>query len=190
MTCIVGIAEPSGRILMGADSAGVAEWSVDIRADRKVFIRNEMIFGFTTSFRMGQLLQYKLSIPDHPTGMPDYEYLVSRLIDGVRECFRTGGYSEKDKEVEKGGDFLLGYRDNLYQICSDFQVGQREDRFDSIGSGANIALGSLFSTSKFISNNEERIRMAMDAATHLNIGVRPPFHILSLEPNKPRDNNE
>jgi hypothetical protein len=50
VTCIAGIVDANGKILMAADSAGVGitDWSVRVRADRKLFIREKMIFGFTT----------------------------------------------------------------------------------------------------------------------------------------------
>jgi hypothetical protein len=151
-----------------------------IRADRKVFIREKMIFGFTTSFRMGQLLQYRLTIPRHPKGMSDYEYLVTEVIEAVRRCFRDGGFSEKQSEQEKGGDFLLGYHGRLYHISSDFQVGLREENYDAIGCGSEVALGALYATSKTDLSSVERIGLALEAAAHLNMGVRGPFHTMVL----------
>jgi len=57
MTCIVGLIDKeSKKIYMGGDSAGVANYSLSVRKDPKVFKRYGFIFGFTSSFRMGQLL--------------------------------------------------------------------------------------------------------------------------------------
>jgi ATP-dependent protease HslVU (ClpYQ) peptidase subunit len=64
MTCIVGMVE-NGKVYIGGDSAGVSGFDYHIREDQKVFQNGDMIFGFTSSFRMGQLLQYSLKIPDH-----------------------------------------------------------------------------------------------------------------------------
>lgn len=63
MTCIVGLVD-KGSIYMGGDSAGVAGLSVTTRADEKVFLNGPFIMGFTTSFRMGQILRYKFVPPD------------------------------------------------------------------------------------------------------------------------------
>lgn len=74
MTCIAGIVDSLGNIHIAADSAGYAEGSVTIRIDEKVFIRNEFIFGITSSFRMGQLLRFSLKPPKHPKGMSRVSY--------------------------------------------------------------------------------------------------------------------
>lgn len=57
MTCIVGYAV-DGNVYMGGDSAGVGEgYSLQIRAEEKVFLKGSMIFGFTTSFRIWDMPQ-------------------------------------------------------------------------------------------------------------------------------------
>ena len=62
MTCIVGLVH-EGVVYIGGDSAGVAGLSLTVRADEKVFQNGEFLMGFTTSFRMGQLLRYSLKPP-------------------------------------------------------------------------------------------------------------------------------
>ena len=63
-TCIVAYNDRKNKILyIGGDSAGVGDLSVRIRKDPKIFEKSGMLFGYTSSFRMGQLLQYKLVIP-------------------------------------------------------------------------------------------------------------------------------
>ena len=180
MTCIVGLVDSSGGVYMGADSAGVEGDVMHIRFDRKVFTRGEMIFGFTESFRMGQLLQYKLNVPSHPKGISDHEYLVTHFVSAVTRCFRSCGFLKSKDTQNEVGTFLLGYRMNLYRVSSDFDVGIRSDGFDAVGQGHQVALGSLFSTHKLIEEPERRIQLALEASVHFNTGVRPPFKILSI----------
>ena len=61
MTCIVGLVH-EGVVYIGGDSAGVGGMSLTVRADEKVFQNGEFLMGFTTSFRMGQLLRYSLKL--------------------------------------------------------------------------------------------------------------------------------
>ena len=61
MTCIVGMLN-KGKVIIGADSAGVSGLDVQIRKDPKVFITGEFVIGCTTSFRMIELLQFSLKI--------------------------------------------------------------------------------------------------------------------------------
>lgn len=97
MTCIVGLVE-GNRVLMGGDSAGVAGLNLCVRADRKVFCNGPMVFGFTTSFRMGQLLRHALSVPARHPDVDIERFMVTTFIDAVRECLKSHGWSEKDKE--------------------------------------------------------------------------------------------
>lgn len=52
MTCVVAL-KHDGRVYMGADSAGVGGYSLQIRNDPKIYRVKDLLFGFTTSFRMG-----------------------------------------------------------------------------------------------------------------------------------------
>ncbi|MFA5385644.1 MAG: hypothetical protein WC364_13495 [Eubacteriales bacterium] len=182
MTCIAGLID-SGIVYMGADSAGVAGYDLSIRADQKVFISGSFLMGFTTSFRMGQLLRYKLDPPKHPYTdngqlMDEYKYMVTIFIDAVRQCLKDGGYALKDKEQEQGGTFLVGYRGRLFQVEDDYQVGELLDGFAAVGCGDQVALGSLYSTRGEPPVN--RIRMALEAAERYSAGVRHPFVIERL----------
>lgn len=194
MTCIVGLVD-NGKVYIGGDSAGVDErWNLTIRADKKVFSRKfptfdhyeEMLLGFTTSFRMGQLLQYQLEIP--PTGgwsFPEqlFEYMATVFVDTVRKCLKEGGFAEKDKEAEKGGAFLVGFRGRLFCVENDYQVAEALDGYYAIGYGAAPALGVLYATPTLPPRT--RIEMALGAAEHFNIGVRAPFTILESGKTEP-----
>ena len=56
MTCIAGLVHDETVYLAG-DSAGTSGWNLTVRADPKVFANDSYVMGFTTSFRMGQLLR-------------------------------------------------------------------------------------------------------------------------------------
>ena len=101
ITCIVRL-EFDGKVWIGADSAGVAGYSLVIRADEKVFIKNDFIFGFTDSFRMGQLLRYRFEPPKHHPDDDLMEFMSTDFIDAVRKCFKDYGFAEKKDEVERG----------------------------------------------------------------------------------------
>lgn len=176
MTCIVGLVD-KGDVYIGGDSAGVAGLSISIRADEKVFGNGPFIMGFTSSFRMGQLLRYKFSPPAQTIHQNDMEYMVTSFIDACRQCFRTNGFGDKD--ATHGGTFLVGYKGNLYTVESDFQVGKLHAPFDAVGCGSDLALGALYASEKM--SPEDRINLALGAASTFSAGVAPPFVILKLE---------
>lgn len=177
MTCIVGIADGS-KVWIGGDSAGVDGWNLILRADTKVFANGPMLFGFTSSFRMGQLLRHSLIIPPQHED-PDDKWLCTTFIDAVRQCLKDGGYTTTKEGAEVGGCFIIGYKGQLYMVASDFQVAKPSEQYAAIGSGDHYALGSLHSST---GQPERRIRTALQAAAHFSIGVSAPFHVIKGAP--------
>ena len=178
MTCIVGFIE-GDDIWMGGDSAAASGWSLTVRADQKVFRNDSMLFGFTTSFRMGQLLRFALKIPDHDPRLEIEKYMTTCFIDAVRECLKAHGWASKEKESEQGGSFLVGYKGKLFRVDGDYQVGIPADGYDAVGCGGDIARGALFATPHL--SGLSRADMALRAAERCSAGVRGPFHIEVLE---------
>jgi ATP-dependent protease HslVU (ClpYQ) peptidase subunit len=177
MTCIAGLVH-DGQVYIGGDSAGVGPgWDLTVRADEKVFKNGDFLFGFTTSFRMGQLLRYVLTPPVPHEAQDVDQFMVGDFVDAVRACLKAGGFATKDKEQEGGGTFLVGYRGRLYVIHEDYQVARPVDAYAAVGAGNSFALGSLFSSEGGAPG--ERVRTALSAAEAHSAGVRGPFLILS-----------
>jgi hypothetical protein len=172
VTCIVGL-EVGGNVYMGADSAGVTGWDMTVRADTKLFERGPFMMGFTSSFRMGDLLRYSLVVPEHPDGMTDREYLSTRFVDAVRTCLKEGGLAKTENDVESGGTFLLAYRGHIYAIHDDYQVEQSIDGFLAVGCASQVALGVLWASVNV--SPMIRIEQALIAAEHFSAGVRRPW---------------
>ena len=176
MTCIAAVVH-NNMVYMGADSAGVAGFSLVVREDQKVFTNGEFIIGFTSSFRMGQLLRYAFKPPEYRADKKElHEYMVTDFIDAVRTCLKDGGYAQIDKGEETGGCFLVGVRGRLFEIEPDFQVGELACHYDAVGCGYHLALGALTVTQEM--EPHKRIRLALEAAEQFSAGVRGPFTIL------------
>lgn len=177
MTCIVGIVH-DGKVTIGADSAGVGGLDIQNRKDVKVFTNGGFVIGCTTSFRMIQLLQYKLSAPKRHPDTDVMRFMVTDFIEEVRKLFREGGFTTKEKEAESGGTFLVGHSGRLFRIDSDFQVGERADGFDACGCGESYALGSMAALSEL--GPQVRLQRALETAAHFSAGVRGPFVFASV----------
>lgn len=174
MTCIVGI-EHAGAVTIGGDAAAVEGLRLTVRTDPKVFFVDDFLIGFEDSFRMGQLLRYRLRVPSQKCD-DDFEFMATTFVDAVRKCFTAGGFSRNDDGEESGGSFLVGYGGRLYAIDSDYHVGRARCGFEAIGCGSEFAIGSMASTT---GPAENRVRMALTvAATHC-AGVVAPFTILT-----------
>ena len=177
MTCVVGLVADD-RVYIGVDSAAVSGWTRRATKLRKVFRRGPFLMGYTTSFRMGQLLEHQLDVPPQTEGQSDMAYMVGVFVESVRRLLKERGFARIEANNESGGQFLVGYRGRLYSIESDFQVGEMSDGFDAIGSGADVALGAMMALEGL--KPAQRIRRALEVASHFNMGVSPPYHVTSL----------
>lgn len=186
MTCIVAI-KHNKKIYMGGDSLGTdSHMNKVVRTDEKVFIKDDMIFGFCGSFRMGQILRYVMQAPERPEGIDDMHYLVGYWIPVLIETFSEHGFrgpksEDTHDETKTGGDFLLGYRGTLYQIEEDFQVGIPAPQYAAIGCGGEYALGAIH-TAKLLGEDDPKklILTALDVAENFSAGVQRPFKVLSI----------
>lgn len=182
MTCIVGLVE-HGSVWMGADSLSgdTAQWHVTTERTPKVFQRGDLLIGFTTSWRMGQLLRWKLTVPAHPDGQDAHEWMATAFVDAVRDCLKAGGFAKKENEVEQGGQFLVGYRGRLFCVWGDYHVAEPDEAYASVGCGYDYALGALHATAGNGHAPPCRVEAALSAAAHYSAYVRGPFRVLSLD---------
>lgn len=176
MTCIIGIVNDE-KIYMGADSLGSAGCHCVTRKDVKVFKKNDFIFGYTSSYRMGQLIRFNFTPPKIHEEQDVFEYMVVEFIPELRTCLKNGGFTKINNNEETGGAFLVGFKKRLFMIDNDFQVGEAMANYDSVGCGYEIALGSLFSTT---GKPKNRILTALCAAEEFSNGVRKPFIVEEL----------
>lgn len=179
MTCIAGLVD-SGRVYLGGDSAGTdANFAIACRQEPKVFRVGELAIGFCQSFRMGQILHFVMDPPPF-TGHDPERWMVRKFIPAAQRAFKAGGYGKEKSGERTGGTFLVGVRGRLFVVESDYQVGERTDRFDAIGCGADAALGALYATPG--GDPGERLRIALEAAEATSAAVRRPFRYVATDP--------
>lgn len=89
MTCIVGL-KHKDKVYIGGDSLGAnTAFQKTVRADEKVFQKDDMIFGFTSSFRMGQILRYSFFPPARIENITDMQYLRNIYSCINKNIFRS-----------------------------------------------------------------------------------------------------
>lgn len=181
MTCIVGyLDKKTNKVTIGADSAGVGGYDISIRKDVKVFRNKDFIIGCTSSFRMIQLLRFKFK-PPYINDKEIYEYMCTDFVDGVRQCFKDGGFIKKQCDVESGGQFLIAYKDRLFAIHDDFQVAENINSIDAVGCGADYALGAILVLDTLDLSTNDKITRALEYTAFLSAGVAAPFNLLTTE---------
>lgn len=189
MTAIAGIIHDS-RVHIGGDSAGVGGLTLTIRKDTKVFTHPQRepgkpevpdfwAFGYTTSFRMGQILQYAFTPPVLPADTDVHRFMCTTFVDAMRTTFKDSGWARTDSGVEETGQFLVGVGDRLFVIDSDYQVGEPADGYAAVGCGHDLANGALHATKDLGMGPRDRLERALSAAAHHSAGVAPPFAYVS-----------
>lgn len=176
MTCIVGVAH-EGCVWIGGDSAGVSGYDIAARVDTKVFKRGPYVLGFTDSFRMGQLLRWAFDVPTPPARGLE-RFMCTTFIDAARDCLKAGGWATSRSDQEAGGTFLVGVRGRLFEVYSDYQVGETRNGFSAVGCGAAYALGVLDLTGRQQMEPRSRARLALETAARHSAGVCGPFTIV------------
>jgi ATP-dependent protease HslVU (ClpYQ) peptidase subunit len=179
MTCIVAI-KHEGVVYLGGDSISSDSKNYELRADRKVFTREKgkYVFGFCGSWRVGQLLQHELVIPKQTSKKSDMKYMVTDFIDAVIKLLDENTQLKNENNLAyTDAVFIVGYKGEIYVVDSDFQVARMLSPYTSIGSGGEIALGSLYSTDKLQGIDiRTRLQLALEAAAAYALNVRAPFN--------------
>lgn len=161
---------------IGADSAAVSRERLRSRADPKAFRLGPYVLGFTTSFRMGDVLHYSFSPPEPPSrGLA--RFMATAFVDAARAAFKEAGVAANASGVESCGAFLVGVRGRLFTVESDYQVGAERAGFHAVGSGDQAALGALFATAG-TRDPRARLRTALAAAERFTSDVRRPWRIV------------
>lgn len=189
MTCIVGFVDKKNDcVWMGGDSLGSNGYTKNVETNEKVFHHNlfkDVVMGSTTTFRHIDLLQYSENLfPEidfYKKSEIDRAYMVKTFIPNLISLFQNNIYHEN--AVNKGGNFLLGAKNKLFEIQCDYSVLESATGFASVGCGEDVAMGSLISTTKLKPDLEpkEHIRLALEAAEQACCGVQRPFRIINTK---------
>lgn len=142
MTCIVGI-ENNGHVMMAGDIQGTGYNNKIVHTQSKVFVKKGIAFGYTTSYRFGQILEHNLGDPVVPDDSDDiYRWLITTLIPDIKRALKSADY-------EKGGTCLIGVKNQLWEMQDDFSVLRSKLGYASCGSGYEYAMGSMFTSISF-----------------------------------------
>lgn len=172
MTCIVGVVEKD-HVVLGGDAAATGGNSISLITDPKVFKIGSWIFGGAGSLRFIQVMKYNFEQPK--IGNKDVlRYLCSDFVSEVLKICETSGINKT--ENGKFGGMLIGYKNRLFELDDDLQILENINGLSAIGSGADLALGSLHSTT---GPAHDRCLTALEAAATYNTTVSKPFTIIS-----------
>ena len=187
MTCIVGLIDRKNNVSwIGGDSLGSTNCTHEVVATPKVFVNEtfkNVLMGTTGSFRHSDLLRYSKTL-FNDVDMPktkefNHKFMVTEFVPKILDLFKNGIVSEEERN--RGGHFIVAAPGRLYKIQSDYSVVDPELGVCAIGSGEEVAMGSLITTKDLDMPCQDRIIKALEAAELYSRGVGRPFHILCTD---------
>lgn len=172
MTCIVGIAK-DGIIYMGGDRGASDSYTILSLSHPKVKQCGDYLIGFAGSLGIGELAHY-IDLP--PIGKNIEKTLRTSFVKALKNAIEE--YGNASHLDDNSTDWLIGVQGRLFEISSeDWSVAEFNET--SIGSGNNIALGSLHTTRSW-KDQEKRIKHSLQAAVDISPSCSGPIDILSL----------
>jgi ATP-dependent protease HslVU (ClpYQ) peptidase subunit len=181
MTCIVGLVDGE-RVVLGADSFGSTDGCYASALNTpKLITVGQLLVGYTSAYRFGQLLQYAEAVPPLVDQDPDY-FLVSAFVPWLRRLLSEAGWQRVECGREEGGQALIACRGRLFVMQDDYSILEPACGYEAIGCGREYGRGSLHTSACEIPKlgAEDRIRMALRAAAAFDPHVGQPFVVRSL----------
>lgn len=156
MTCIIAYTNGNSSFIAG-DKLGSNGFTKSVMVEPKIFEKKfikvdenginrteeTIAMGGTTSFRMLQLLDHKLVLPEQAKGTSTIQYLVHQVIPAIRALFKEEwGHRDTTQEIG-GGQFIILHNHVIYEVQEDFSVLQPKTDITSVGSGTYHAIAAM-----------------------------------------------
>ena len=171
MTCIAGIMK-DGKVYL-AGERGASEGNYIVPIDKpKIWTAGPYICGVAGTC-VGQLIQYNFT-PPAPEGNAD-KFMHGKFLKSLKTFYSEWDIGGKESELS----LLIGLKGKLYEHdAADLTLVSYERDFIAVGSGADYAMGSLYSTQSH-KDPKRRLTLAINAAVTYSTSCIGPIDILS-----------
>ena len=140
----IAVKRTSTEVIMSCDQLGSNGHGRTVVKTPKIFQVDGWLVGYTSSFRMGDLLRYTFTFPLAKPDLDEDVYMRTLFVTALRECLKAGGYAKTENGEESGGCFLVASKTNIYEVQADFSVLTVAREYHAVGSGAEVCLGAMF----------------------------------------------
>lgn len=178
MTCIVGLVQ-KGQVWLASD--GQESWGWQKRdCGSKIVEVEDLAIAFTGYSAVGHAVENRLTLPDVPEDESKHDkWLYVQVPDAIRRCLKEAGVlGDSDGRIDAGAAAIIGWRGRLCTM-DDFLSCRAEVRpYCSLGSGAMVALGSMYSTEG--KAPKARLETAVGAANMWADGCGNDVHVVKV----------
>jgi hypothetical protein len=160
---------------MGADTF-MLSGGVVYSCPSKLFRVGDFIVGGAGDWRVWELVSYAVQLAPPAPDADIRRYMATDFAKAVRGAVREYGCMQQDNGQDNvTSEILVGARGCLFKFDSLLSHVFIDEGFAAIGSGAHVAMGSLYESASRVLKPKERIERALKAAEALTDGVRSPF---------------
>lgn len=149
MTCIVAFkikdVEDKEFVVLAGDKLCSNGDTKRVYSKPKIFQNGDFWIGYTTSFYMGQLLQYVWTPPFKEESTNEDDYIFGDVVQSLSKVFADNNFGEvkgKESLEPNHGTFIMIYNGRIFEVFSNLAILE-VDKFASVGCGSEVMEGAL-----------------------------------------------
>lgn len=173
MTCIA-VVRQDDNIYMAGDRGASDEDTIFVLTAPKVFKIGPYLLGYAGSMD-GERIRHNFK-PPVPKGKDLDKFMYTDFIIALRNFYENWWV-----DISKDSDFgmIICIDGQIYEHNAvDMSLTKYETDFIAMGSGSQLAMGSLHAT-KNQKNAKRRVQLAVEAAIEYSTSCRGPIDIIS-----------
>lgn len=177
MTCIAVVRDQANNKIWMAGDRGISDDNtISVGSSPKIWKKEGYLFGYAGSMD-GDRIKH-LFVPPQFEGRGSVDkFMYSRFLKALRKF-----YEEWWVDTSASSDFgmIICVRGKIYEHSSgDMSLTQYDQDYLAMGSGGDLAMGSLYST-KLYKDGRKRANLAVQAAINHSPSCKGPIDILSI----------
>ncbi len=177
MTCIAVVRDSAtNKIYMAGDRVVSDDNTINVCSSPKVWKKEGYLFGYAGSMD-GDRIKH-LFVPPTPEPRVNIDkFMYSKFLKALRKF-----YEEWWVDISPSSDFglIICVKGKIYEHnAADMSLTQYDQDYLAMGSGGDLALGSLYSTKSY-KDGRKRANLAVQAAINHSTSCKGPIDIVSI----------
>lgn len=180
MTCIVAWKTEDDNVVLAGDKKGSNGYTADIVKEPKVFRNKDFMIGYTSSFRMGQILKHVWTPPQRKIDQTTDNYMYCDVVNSLRKTMKDNGFLNTDNK-DKSGTFIIVYENRIFLHQDEFSLLEFESKVTACGCGEDFAVASVTTLLEYEKDIDVILQKAYDLISFYSTGVSKKYDYIISE---------
>jgi len=191
MSCVIGLVTKDG-VIVGWDTAAsdgnviiqnsfpkviIRDVGLLPKSDKKPQAQRKIGIGISGSVKYGHAVAHFLEVPEHDLGDSAHEYVIKKFVPAFRKALAEESGKSSVSCDDTTSCLLVAFMGRVFFMDQDLSPVENTAGYDSIGSGREIALGSLHTSGVLDIEDVARVNYALNAAGDLTVFVKEPYRL-------------